>query len=147
MPGLMLATPMCLQGNLVDCQAYYPLMTVNSTANSNNMCGLAQINPAHVLNIASCGQPSGCRSYAGTLGQPTDMYLYVTSIQDVQCQAGAAAWARPCLFDPVTNRPVMGSANVCPFSLAGTDADTLVAIMVHEVSTHTNTHTCYIRTQ
>lgn len=51
----------------------------------------------------------------------------------LQCNGGAAGWARPCLFDLATNRPVLGNANICPFALMSTDAESLVSVMVHEV--------------
>lgn len=36
------------------------------------------------------------------------MYMYITAVQNKDCQSGAAAWARPCLLDYDTNRPLMG---------------------------------------
>lgn len=47
--------------------------------------------------------------------------------------AGAAAWARPCLFHEKTNRPVVGNANICPYALYGSDPDQIVAIVAHEL--------------
>jgi leishmanolysin-like peptidase len=61
------------------------------------------------------------------------MYLYVTAVQDATCNGGAAGWALPCLFDLSTNRPIMGSANMCPYALLSSDTDQMVSVMVHEV--------------
>jgi hypothetical protein len=52
--------------------------------------------------------------YAGGTGEFTDYYLYITAHQDEHCASGAVAWALPCLYDTTTNRPLLGSANICP---------------------------------
>ncbi|KAL6755692.1 hypothetical protein V8C86DRAFT_2671508 [Haematococcus lacustris] len=143
--GMLLAAPMCYRvaPNGHTCQQYYP--TFSTDKNTSNRedpelatCGLAQINPAHVLDLNTCRPErpwqAPCRSQAGVASNvAADMVLYVTSIQDDQCNSGAAGWARPCLFDASTNRPVLGNANVCPYALMGTDTDQLVAVLVHEV--------------
>jgi hypothetical protein len=48
------------------------------------------------------------------VGEFTDYYLYITALQDEHCSSGAVAWALPCLYDTETNRPLLGSANICP---------------------------------
>lgn len=61
------------------------------------------------------------------------MYLYITAVQNEDCEAGAAAWARPCLFDLGNNRPQLGAANVCPGALRLLDEETLTAVLTHEM--------------
>ncbi|KAL6747836.1 hypothetical protein V8C86DRAFT_1253029 [Haematococcus lacustris] len=143
--GMLLASPMCYRvaPNGHTCRQYYPTFpTAENTSRGEDpelaTCGLAQINPAHVLDLSTCRPErpwqAPCRSQAGLASNvAADMVLYVTSIQDDQCNSGAAGWARPCLFDASTNRPVLGNANVCPYALMGTDTDQLVAVLVHEV--------------
>jgi hypothetical protein len=70
---------------------------------------------------------------AGGQGEATDYYLYVSARNDDACRSGAAAWALPCLFDPATNRPLLGTANLCPSSLAQDDAHAAAAVLVHEL--------------
>jgi hypothetical protein len=55
-----------------------------------------------------------CACPAGGVGEFTDYYLYITALQDEHCSSGAVAWALPCLYDTNTNRPLLGSANICP---------------------------------
>jgi hypothetical protein len=74
-----------------------------------------------------------CCCDAGGEGEATDYYLYVSARNDDACRSGAAAWALPCLFDPTTNRPLLGTANLCPSSLAQDDADAAAAVLVHEL--------------
>ncbi|GFR44754.1 hypothetical protein Agub_g6085, partial [Astrephomene gubernaculifera] len=76
---------------------------------------------------------SGCSSYAGTQGEPTDMYLYITAVQNADCSAGAAAWARPCLLDLGDNRPLAGAANICPSALGLLGEEALSAVLLHEM--------------
>lgn len=58
--------------------------------------------------------------HAGGTGEFTDYYLYITAHQDEHCASGAVAWALPCLYDTTTNRPLLGSANICP-NVSGMD--------------------------
>ena len=142
----MLASPVCWEATPdgASCARVYPSFGANgsvSAADSQlSYCGLARINPAHVLDSSTCttSNRGSCLSMAGggQAGVVTDMYLYITAVQDSQCNAGALAWARPCLLDHDSNRPIMGSANVCPYALSG-GRDTLVPILVHEVRTTT----------
>jgi hypothetical protein len=104
----------------------------------NNQCGLASINATHVAPYRQCALGGGgCREYAGGEGEPTDYYLYVTAVQDEHCRSGAVAWGLPCLYDQDTNRPVLGSANMCPYALqeggASPGRDQSVAVLVHEL--------------
>ncbi len=152
MQGPLLVSPVCtdVSRDRRTCVKWFPSFNTSSRSSSSSfpapgtkdvaMCGRAVINPAHILDPDSCtlgadGRlASACASHAGTKGQPADMYLYVSAVQDEQCARGAAAWALPCMFDPATNRPLLASANVCPFSLAGTTStDLLVSIILHEV--------------
>ena len=71
---------------------------------------------------------------AGGGGEYTDYYLYITAIQDEHCASGAVAWALPCLYDDATNRPLLGSANICPEALLNSDEDAGVAVLVHELT-------------
>lgn len=71
---------------------------------------------------------------AGGQGEFTDYYLYITAIQDDHCASGAVAWALPCLYDDTTNRPLLGSANICPDALMNGDADSSVPVLVHELT-------------
>jgi hypothetical protein len=68
----------------------------------------------------------------GGSGEATDYYLYVTALNDEACSSGAAAWALPCLFDPATNRPLLGTANLCRAALEQ-DSDAAAAVLVHEL--------------
>ncbi len=61
------------------------------------------------------------------------MYLYITAVQNDDCEAGAAAWARPCLMDLGNNRPLLGAANVCPRALGLLDEEALTAVLTHEM--------------
>ncbi|KAL6744872.1 hypothetical protein V8C86DRAFT_3000072, partial [Haematococcus lacustris] len=105
--GMLLASPMCYRvaPNGHTCRQYYPTFP---TAENTSLwggtpelatCGLAQINPSHVLDLSTCRPErpwqAPCRSQAG-----------LASNDDQQ------AGARPCLFDASTNRPVLGNANV-----------------------------------
>jgi hypothetical protein len=104
----------------------------------NNQCGLASINGSHVAPYRQCQLGGGgCREYAGGEGEPTDYYLYITAVQDEHCRSGAVAWGLPCLYDQDTNRPVLGSANMCPYALqeggASPGRDQSVAVLVHEL--------------
>lgn len=69
---------------------------------------------------------------AGGDGEATDYYLYVTARNDEACRSGAAAWALPCLFDDATNRPLLGTANLCRAALEQ-DADNAAIVLVHEL--------------
>lgn len=92
------------------------------------VCGTASINPAHVMSAAACAIASGpnagavdpnCTvSAAGTTsgGAQTDVYLYVTA-DSTGCEQGTLAFAATCLYDLLTNRPVMSFFNVCPLAL------------------------------
>ncbi len=85
-----------LSGNGQTCVQYYPAFTSSGAPVSTlGQCGLANIDPGHVLNPATCTTSNGqtsCLSYNGTLsGAETDMYLYVTSAQDSECAAGEAS--------------------------------------------------------
>lgn len=92
------------------------------------VCGTARINPAHVMSAAACAITSGpnagavdpnCTvSAAGTTsgGAQTDVYLYVTA-DSTGCDQGTLAFAATCLYDLLTNRPVMSFFNVCPLAL------------------------------
>jgi hypothetical protein len=68
----------------------------------------------------------------GGQGEATDYYLYVTTLNDDACSSGAAAWALPCLFNPATNRPLLGTANLCHAALEQ-DSDSAAAVLVHEL--------------
>jgi hypothetical protein len=70
----------------------------------------------------------------GGAGEFTDYYLYITAIQDEHCSSGAVAWALPCLYDDATNRPLLGSANICPEALANGNTNSGVAVLVHELT-------------
>lgn len=91
--GTLMAPPMCYTPspfNAGKCDVYYP--TFNSTTDDAILgyCGMARINPAHVMDMDSCVASPGtsllsCKNYLGQLqAVPTDMYLYVTSAQDSQ---------------------------------------------------------------
>jgi hypothetical protein len=73
-----------------------------------------------------------CCCHTGGAGEATDYYLYVTTLNDEACSSGAAAWALPCLFDPATNRPLLGTANLCHGALEQ-DSDSAAAVLVHEL--------------
>lgn len=83
---------MCYTSNGRTCTQYYPSFNPNATKDEVAMlgyCGLAKINPAHVLDYNSCVRLDNglahCNSHAGQPdGQATDMYLYVTVTQDSQ---------------------------------------------------------------
>jgi hypothetical protein len=44
------------------------------------------------------------------------------------------AWALPCLYDTNTNRPLLGSANICPQALLRAEPDAAVSVLVHELT-------------
>ncbi|KAG2486370.1 hypothetical protein HYH03_014950 [Edaphochlamys debaryana] len=161
--GGLLADPYCLRfSRTAGCLAYYPDFVSARPLAAATQCGLATVLPQHVTNPASCARPataaqlaalatgaagpasgagdgasgygSGCSSYAGTQGEDADMFLYITAVQNEDCAAGAAAWARPCLLDLGDNRPLLGGANVCPAALGGLlDEGSLVAVLAHEM--------------
>lgn len=143
--GDLLAAPVCYTYETYasgsgECIQYYPSFSNSTVDNSMSYCGLASINPAHVLDPSTCTGSNGvldvsqCRSYTGTQsGEEVDMYLYVTAVQDTNCNAGAAGWALPCLFDLTTNRPTLGTANMCPFALMTSTTEELVSVLIHEV--------------
>lgn len=160
--GAMLADPYCLSySSTRGCLSYYPDFVSRRPAPDNLLCGLATVRPEHVVNPANCtrrasladvlalgsgtsgpasgagggasGYGSGCSSYAGTPGEAADMYMYITAVQNSDCDAGAAAWARPCLLDLGNNRPLMGAANICPPALSMLDESSLTAVLAHEM--------------
>ncbi|EFJ43569.1 hypothetical protein VOLCADRAFT_96170 [Volvox carteri f. nagariensis] len=152
----MLVDPLCD----VETWSCFPSFATSST-DADRMCGLAVIQPAHIVNPVSCatgvtrGQftlqmlgrtapfsaagngssayGTNCKSYAGTKGEETDMYMYITAVQNNDCEAGAAAWAKPCLMDIGINRPLLGAANVCPGALELLDEERLTAVLTHEI--------------
>jgi hypothetical protein len=86
------------------------------------------------LYIAATHPPPFPLAAAGGAGEFTDYYLYITAIQDEHCSSGAVAWALPCLYDDATNRPLLGSANICPESLMNGNTNSGVAVLVHELT-------------
>jgi hypothetical protein len=73
------------------------------------------------------------RCTAGGEGAETDYFLYVTAVQDANCNAGAVAYASACLFDVRTNRPSLGSVNFCPNSFLNSDMSATLPVLVHEL--------------
>ncbi|KIZ07138.1 leishmanolysin-like peptidase [Monoraphidium neglectum] len=106
----------------------------NSGARKLGSCGLATINGSHIAPYRQCTLGGGsCVEWKGGSGEHTDYYLYITAMQDDHCDSGAVAWALPCLYDTTTNRPLLGSANICPNNLAGADPEAAVSVLVHEL--------------
>ncbi|KAF6252125.1 hypothetical protein COO60DRAFT_1704421 [Scenedesmus sp. NREL 46B-D3] len=103
-----------------------------SSSRGRNMCGSAAINSSHIAGYTQCSVQGGCTEFAGGDGEATDYYLYVTARNDEACRSGAAAWALPCLFDDATNRPLLGTANLCRAALEQ-DADNAAIVLVHEL--------------
>ncbi|KAF8060553.1 Invadolysin [Scenedesmus sp. PABB004] len=102
---------------------------------ADNTCGSALINSSHIAKYTQCSLGGfSCDTYPGGGGEATDYYLYITAHQDEHCASGAVAWALPCLYDDATNRPLLGSANVCPEALLNADPDAGVAVLVHELT-------------
>ncbi|KXZ43308.1 hypothetical protein GPECTOR_95g697 [Gonium pectorale] len=159
--GGLLADPYCLRfSSRSGCLTYYPDFSSPGGA-ADATCGLAALLPEHVVNPANCstrastaaiaalgstaagpasgagggvsGYGRGCSSFAGTAGEATDMYLYITAVNNDDCAGGAAAWARPCLLDLGDNRPLVGAANVCPGALRMLDEASLTAVVAHEM--------------
>eukprot|EP00983_Pelagomonas_calceolata_P062654 1147378-Pelagomonas_calceolata.AAC.2 len=75
-----------------------------SNYNKQPQCGRASVLEKHLVDPFTCklnpsGGRSSCGSYdGGSDGEDTDLYLYVTSVQDGACNDGAAAWAVPCVL-------------------------------------------------
>ncbi|GLI70826.1 hypothetical protein VaNZ11_015830 [Volvox africanus] len=154
--GGMLVDPYCN----FNTWACYPDFNMRAL-NPNRECGLATVMPEHIVNPFNCtsfttnsqrqalgrgisgpasgvgggasGYGTGCASYAGTNGDDTDMYLYITAVRNDDCESGAAAWAKPCLLDLGNNRPLLGAANVCPRALEVLNEEQLTAVLTHEM--------------
>ncbi|GLC60179.1 hypothetical protein PLESTB_001582300 [Pleodorina starrii] len=107
--------------------------TTSTTRAQREALGRGTSGPASGAGSGASGYGTGCSSFAGTMGEETDMYLYITAVQNDDCEAGAAAWARPCLLDLANNRPLLGAANVCPRALVLLDEDALTAVLTHEM--------------
>ncbi|GLI62855.1 hypothetical protein VaNZ11_005584 [Volvox africanus] len=141
-------------------QACYPDFIAGRS--QNRECGLASILREHIINPLNCtsyitkeqrqalirsatGPVSGagggasiygkgCASFAGSKGDDTDMYFYITAVHNNDCNLGAAAWAKPCLLDLGNNRPLLAAANVCPRALETLlDEEQLTAVLTHEM--------------
>ncbi|KAG2489237.1 hypothetical protein HYH03_012258 [Edaphochlamys debaryana] len=106
-------------------------------------CGLAPIMAQHVRSWNG----SEAVSLAGTPGEVTDLYLYITAARAGDgtpctpaggwnvvttgtcptCGMGMEIKPVTCLYDSATGRPTMASINVCPVALDSYSLDTLVA--------------------
>ncbi|GBF91572.1 leishmanolysin-like peptidase [Raphidocelis subcapitata] len=133
--GPLLAPALCVVYDTAGyCNQYQPDL-LNPGANKKlQLCGLAKVNGSHIAPYRQCSLGGGsCSDYQGGTGEHTDYYLYITAQQDNHCASGAVAWALPCLYDTSTNRPLLGSANVCPANLAAADSEAAVSVLVHEL--------------
>lgn len=94
------------------------------------------ISPACDQHRYQAGDSDDDRSslcFAGGAGAITDYFLYVTAVQDANCNAGAVAYASACLFDVRTNRPSLGAVNFCPNSFLNSDMGATLPVLVHEL--------------
>ncbi|KAF6250762.1 hypothetical protein COO60DRAFT_749723 [Scenedesmus sp. NREL 46B-D3] len=134
--GNLLVPPQCgVTDQAGNCYAHRPDFLPadgGSSSRGRNMCGSAAINSSHIAGYTQCSVQGGCTEFAGGDGEATDYYLYVTARNDEACSSGAAAWALPCLFDDATNRPLLGTANLCRAALEQ-DADSAAIVLVHEL--------------
>eukprot|EP00878_Enallax_costatus_P007236 GHUV01007582.1.p1 GENE.GHUV01007582.1~~GHUV01007582.1.p1 ORF type:complete len:635 (+),score=97.10 GHUV01007582.1:1-1905(+) len=132
-PGRLTVKPFCRMWDSANyCNQHQPDFL---RSGSDNSCGSAQINASHIASYQQCSLGGfNCQTYQGGGGEYTDYYLYITAIQDEHCASGAVAWALPCLYDDATNRPLLGSANICPEALLNSDEDAGVAVLVHELT-------------
>ncbi|WIA20451.1 hypothetical protein OEZ85_004860 [Tetradesmus obliquus] len=134
--GNLLVPPLCgADDGAGNCYAHKPDFISNgleSGSSGLNSCGSAVMNSSHIAAYTQCSTRGGCEKFPGGTGEATDYYLYVTALNDEACSSGAAAWALPCLFDPATNRPLLGTANLCRAALEQ-DSDAAAAVLVHEL--------------
>ncbi|WIA15148.1 hypothetical protein OEZ85_001835 [Tetradesmus obliquus] len=132
-PGRLQVRPFCRMWDSANyCNQHQPDFLGSG---SDNTCGSALINSSHIAQYTQCTLGGGsCQTFKGGGGEFTDYYLYITAIQDEHCSSGAVAWALPCLYDDATNRPLLGSANICPEALANGNTNSGVAVLVHELT-------------
>jgi len=135
--GRLQVKPVCTTSdNRGVCYSHSPDF-LGAAQGDSNYCGAALINSSHIATYRQCDTLSfsggNCVSYPGGTGEYTDYYLYITTQQDEHCDSGAVAWALPCLYDVETNRPLLGSANICPEIFVKKNEDAAVSVLVHEL--------------
>lgn len=109
-------------------------------SNSGFTCGQATPNASHFDVGYKCSNQWNCNTQPAGSGEATDMYLYVTAVNDNGCDDQYLAYAVPCAFDRKygqagTNRPLIGNANICPGTLSNKTIsfDRQVGVIAHEI--------------
>lgn len=127
----LLLKPVCPgatdESNIDGCPNVTPDFTVSNVNDSRSVCGLAFMNPNHLVNYTVNVPGQAQRKFMGGVGEAADFYLYVTSKPDASCgkyldSTQDLAFTKHCLYYnsdddpslPPINRPAMANLNLCP---------------------------------
>eukprot|EP00057_Strongylocentrotus_purpuratus_P026932 XP_011681406.1 PREDICTED: leishmanolysin-like peptidase [Strongylocentrotus purpuratus] len=80
---------------------------------------------------ANCIEFGGVTDETSALSQAVHFTLFVGSLSS-QCGEGLIAYASACYIDDITDRPLAGFMNICPFGL-NLDRERLLSTVQHEI--------------
>jgi len=125
----------CSPSGSVGCEWY--CATVSNSAQDSGSCGPmgARHKWEYFGPYETCDSALECVTHSGdNTGVPNaDMILYVTMDASFCGIGGIIGAARPCLQDPLTNRPVAAYINFCPTELDKMNTASAIEATIHEL--------------